>query len=268
MDITGDKAWANAHAAEFGLHFPIPGEDWHVEMIDDDGSRGHVHGAQGAGAIGFDVNWMESPGGATARRDEMLQSYVDVITQSQQDALLSSPAGDPMLASPAPDMSVVPDMSVEGASQLAVPEQRDATAMTGGPQGQPGPAVAGAGGEDQLANARLIAQVGRQMGMPDEAIQIALAAALVESNLRNVNYGDRDSLGLFQQRPSQGWGTPQQVMDPAYAARKFFEGLSKVNWQSMGFDAAQAVQRSAYPDRYRERSGEARSIFAQIAGSF
>lgn len=110
-------------------------------------------------------------------------------------------------------------------------------------------------------------QVGRQLGMPDRAIQIALAAALTESELKNVNYGDRDSLGLFQQRPSQGWGTPQQVMDPTYAARKFFEGLSGINWQGMDPGAAaQAVQRSAYPDRYGQRWAEAQGIFNQISG--
>lgn len=105
----------------------------------------------------------------------------------------------------------------------------------------------------QLANAALIISVGRQMGLSTRDIQIGLITAMVESNLINVRYGDRDSLGLFQQRPSQGWGTPEQVMDPQYAARKFFTTLTALGDErySMGMgEAAQAVQRSAYPDRY------------------
>lgn len=89
------------------------------------------------------------------------------------------------------------------------------------------------------------------MSMRD--IQIALITAMTESNLINVNYGDRDSLGLFQQRPSQGWGTPEQVMNPHYAAGKFFSALKDLGRRrySMGMgQAAQAVQRSAFPDRY------------------
>ena len=94
-------------------------------------------------------------------------------------------------------------------------------------------------------------------------VTIALATALQESTLRNLNWGDRDSLGLFQQRPSTGWGTPAQVTDPVYASRLFFGGPSNPNkgntrglldipgWQSMTVtQAAQAVQISAHPDAY------------------
>jgi cell wall-associated NlpC family hydrolase len=119
---------------------------------------------------------------------------------------------------------------------------------------------------EQLKNAAIIMQVGRSMGASTRDIQIALMAALVESNLINVNYGDRDSLGLFQQRPSQGWGTPEQVTNPAYAAGQFFSHLLKVKnryGMSMGA-AAQAVQRSAYPDRYDQRLGEVRKLWPAI----
>jgi cell wall-associated NlpC family hydrolase len=123
---------------------------------------------------------------------------------------------------------------------------------------------------EQLKNAAIIAQVGRSMGASTRDIQIALSAALVESNLNNVNYGDRDSLGLFQQRPSQGWGTPEQVMNPTYAAGKFFSSLlglgDKRYGMSMGA-AAQAVQRSAYPDRYQQRVGEVRQLWPAIQKS-
>jgi hypothetical protein len=107
--------------------------------------------------------------------------------------------------------------------------------------------------QQQLYNAALIYRVGVNMGMTRRDIQIALITAMVESNLINVNHGDRDSLGLFQQRPSQGWGSPEQVMNPEYAANQFFSHLRNLGEQrysmTMG-EAAQAVQRSAYPDRY------------------
>lgn len=121
---------------------------------------------------------------------------------------------------------------------------------------------------EQLRNASLIYSVGRQMGMSSRDIQIGLMAAMVESNLINVRYGDRDSLGLFQQRPSQGWGSPEQVLNPAYAAGKFFKALrglgDRRNQMSMGA-AAQAVQRSAYPSRYSARIGDVRAIWPSVA---
>ncbi|HEX6954036.1 MAG TPA: LysM peptidoglycan-binding domain-containing protein [Agromyces sp.] len=116
---------------------------------------------------------------------------------------------------------------------------------------------------DMRANARVIVDVGRSMGVPDRGIVIALAAAAQESGMRNLRHGDLDSLGLFQQRPSQGWGAPEQILDPAYAARVFYGGPSSPaagaapglldvdGWQSMSVsDAAQSVQRSAHPKHY------------------
>lgn len=121
--------------------------------------------------------------------------------------------------------------------------------------------------QEQLQNATIIYQTGIKMGMSTRDIQIALITAMVESNLINVNYGDRDSLGLFQQRPSQGWGTPEQVTDPRYAASTFFKHLSALGdkryQMSMG-EAAQAVQRSAYPDRYGERIQAMRGLWPSI----
>lgn len=104
----------------------------------------------------------------------------------------------------------------------------------------------------QAANAATIAAVARRQGLPDHAVTVALAAALQESKLRNLTYGDLDSVGLFQQRPSQGWGTPAQLLTPSYAAAAFYRGLQKVpGWQALAIsDAAQQVQRSAAPDAY------------------
>lgn len=127
------------------------------------------------------------------------------------------------------------------------------------------PAKATATGLDaeQTANAKLIISVGRSLGVPERGIAIALGTAMQESWLRNLDWGDRDSLGLFQQRPSTGWGTAAEVRDAKRSARAFFGGPKDPNgtrtrglldidgWQRMSFaEAAQAVQISAYPDRY------------------
>ena len=105
---------------------------------------------------------------------------------------------------------------------------------------------------EQLRNAVIIYQVGQRMGMSTRDIQIGLITAMTESGLRNVHYGDRDSLGLFQQRPSMGWGTPRQVRDPEYAANKFYSALVDVSgWKRLPVTvAAQRVQRSAFPAAY------------------
>ncbi|GAA1693265.1 hypothetical protein GCM10009792_11540 [Microcella alkalica] len=112
---------------------------------------------------------------------------------------------------------------------------------------------------DGRAHAATIIQVGRSLGVPDYGIVTALATAMQESSMRNLSWGDRDSVGLFQQRPSQGWGTPEQLQNPAHAARLFYVGnegytrglLDIRGWQSMTVtQAAQAVQISAYPDHY------------------
>ncbi len=125
-----------------------------------------------------------------------------------------------------------------------------------------GTAAASATGE-LAANARTIIQVGRRLGVPDRGIVVALSAAAQESGLRNLNYGDRDSIGIFQQRPSTGWGTNAQLLNVDYAAQLFYGGPSNPNkgntrglldiagWQGMTVaQAAQAVQISAYPDAY------------------
>lgn len=119
---------------------------------------------------------------------------------------------------------------------------------------------------DQIANAATIVAVGRQLAVPPAGWVIAVATALQESGLRNLNHGDRDSLGLFQQRPSQGWGSPTQILDPTYAATQFYRHLLAVpGWQQMPLtQAAQAVQRSAFPNAYAAREAAARQIVAFV----
>jgi hypothetical protein len=121
---------------------------------------------------------------------------------------------------------------------------------------------------DQAANAATIAAVGKAAGLPDHAVTVALAAAMQESKLHNLAGGDRDSVGLFQQRPSQGWGTPTQLRQPSYAAAAFFAVLRTVpGWQSMPVtEAAQLVQRSATPDAYAAWAQEARAIAEALTG--
>jgi cell wall-associated NlpC family hydrolase len=119
----------------------------------------------------------------------------------------------------------------------------------------------------QRQNAATIIGVARGMGAPPRAWLIALATAMQESTLNNINYGDRDSLGLFQQRPSQGWGTPAQVTDPVYATTIFIERLLEVpGWDSLPVTvAAQTVQRSAFPDAYAKWEGLAAELVQQLA---
>ena len=130
---------------------------------------------------------------------------------------------------------------------------------------------------DQRAHAQTIISVGRQLGVPDYGIVIALATAMQESSLRNLSWGHLDSVGLFQQRPSSGWGTPAQLQDTAYASRLFYGGPSNPNrgvtrglldirgWQSMSLTvAAQAVQISAHPTAYAKWETSARAWLEQL----
>src|SRR3954471_7207803 len=112
---------------------------------------------------------------------------------------------------------------------------------------------------EQLANARTIAQVAWDRGVPERPVVIPLATGMQESRLRNLDHGDRDSLGLFQQRPSQGWGTPEQVQDPTYAAGKFYDHLVQYpDWQTGRLtDIAQGVQRSGFPEAYQKHEAMA-----------
>jgi hypothetical protein len=120
----------------------------------------------------------------------------------------------------------------------------------------------------QAQNAAIIAAVALRKGMPDHAVTVALATALQETELRNLPYGDRDSVGLFQQRPSQGWGTTEQIMDPNYAASTFFDHLARVpGWQTIPVtEAAQLVQHSATPGAYAAWETEARSLARALTG--
>lgn len=144
----------------------------------------------------------------------------------------------------------------------------------------------GPGESEQIAIAQAIIAAGSAAGVGARGLVIAIATALQESGLRALNFGDRDSLGPFQQRPSQGWGTPEQVTDPIFAARAFFGGpgsphfnatsgraspgglLEVIGWEHMSVTAAaQKVQRSAFPNAYARHEARAAQIVAAMTGA-
>ncbi|MFJ7055331.1 peptidoglycan-binding protein [Streptomyces albidoflavus] len=107
---------------------------------------------------------------------------------------------------------------------------------------------------------RVVYRTAVELGVSDKVLLAGFEAGVVESNMNNLDCGDRDSLGVFQQRPSQGWGTPEQIMDVSYASNAFFTPAIKVAADNPGYTAgqvAQAVQISAYPDRYDAVEGTA-----------
>ena len=121
---------------------------------------------------------------------------------------------------------------------------------------------------DQMTNAAAIVAVGVRRGIDDHGVRTALTAAMTESRLRNLDHGDRDSLGLFQMRPSMGWGTPDQLTNPTYASTKFYEALVAVpGWHDLTpAAAAQAVERSAFPERYVAFERDAGLVLAGLRG--
>ncbi len=124
-------------------------------------------------------------------------------------------------------------------------------------------------GPEQISNAATIVAVGKQMDLPEQGWVVALATAIQESGLRNLDYGDRDSLGLFQQRPSQGWGSPEQIRNPTYSTTQFYRHLLAVpGWEQMSVnDAAQWVQRSGFPHAYGRHELAARQLTGAVHGA-
>ncbi|WP_307837683.1 peptidase M23 [Actinoplanes couchii] len=143
----------------------------------------------------------------------------------------------------------------------------DATEVCAPPVASPAKSELDRWNEEQVANARTIVAIGAERKVPVQGQVIAVATALQESTLRNLRGGDRDSIGLFQQRPSQGWGTPKQLRDPAYQTGKFYDKLLKVrNWQDMRLtEAAQAVQISAFPEAYAKHTGTATRLVSELS---
>ena len=205
--------------------------------------------------------------------DEVLSMPV-----SERPTLPGGPAEQsaPAVAAPAPAPAPPPAEAAPAPAPAPAPSA-PAPAPPIAPPTTPPPGTVTALNADQRAHAQTIISVGRQLGVPDYGIVIALATAMQESSLRNLSWGHLDSVGLFQQRPSSGWGTPAQLQDPAYAARLFYGGPHNPNagrtrglldirgWQSMSLTvAAQAVQISAYPDAYAKWETSAWAWLAQL----
>ncbi|HEY5222108.1 MAG TPA: LysM peptidoglycan-binding domain-containing protein [Microbacteriaceae bacterium] len=175
----------------------------------------------------------------------------------------------------------IPDTTPAGSSTVTAPAPAHAPAQAIDPAPSPSPSAASGVvtplSAEMRSNAQTIIAVGRAEGVDDYGLVIALTAAMQESGLRNLQVGDRDSLGLFQQRPSTGWGTPEQIMDPRFAARSFFGGANNPHpgvtkglldfpgWSSMTVSqAAQAVQLSAHPGAYARWEASARAWLAEL----
>jgi hypothetical protein len=161
---------------------------------------------------------------------------------------------------------------------LAVAVVAGAIVLWSGYQKEPLPiedrCVATAGGRttvidpEQARNAAVIAGMSIKRGLKSRAASIALATAYQESDIRNLDYGHSDSIGLFQQRPSKGWGTVEQIMDPWYSTRSFYRVMERIkHWETKDINnVAQAVQRSAYPEAYRKHVDKARTLASALTG--
>lgn len=172
------------------------------------------------------------------------------------------PVKKPVVVIAPPPAPVVEKPAPASSPAAAASEDEEAAEPSSG-VGQPVSGSITPLNDERRGNAQIIINVGRELGVPDYGIVIALATAMQESSLRNLDWGDRDSLGLYQQRPSAGWGSAEQIMDEAYATRLFFGGPSNPNkgktrglldfsgWANMALtDAAQRVQISAHPNAY------------------
>jgi cell wall-associated NlpC family hydrolase len=121
---------------------------------------------------------------------------------------------------------------------------------------------------EQRAIVEQIIAIGKQRRLPPRAWQIAIQAGMTESRLHNLHYGDRDSLGIFQMRPSQGWGSVAQVTDPVYEINKFYDKLLMVpGWETQRpGDSAQDIERSAFPARYHQWEPLAVNVIGAVGG--
>lgn len=165
-----------------------------------------------------------------------------------------------------------------GAINTVVGSNEQATAAAAGMSCDAalGPETSGPAGSGALDAARLniqqrgiaglIITIGKQRHLPPRAWQVAIQAGMTESGLRPLSYGDRDSLGIFQMRPSMGWGSVTQLQDPAYTINKFYDVLVKLpDWQQQRpGDSAQDVERSAFPDRYHRWESMAANLIGDM----
>ena len=154
------------------------------------------------------------------------------------------------------------------ASQTSPAEPQAATVLQ--PVGTSGPQNYMPLSADQQANATTIVQQALAKKMGIRSAVIAVATSMQESQLQNINYGDQDSLGLFQQQPSMGWGSPQQILDPQFAADAFLTALQQYQASNPGWatqplwTSAQGVQKSGFPTAYAQWESQAAQLVQQI----
>jgi hypothetical protein len=121
----------------------------------------------------------------------------------------------------------------------------------------------------QARYAAEIAVIGYGRGLDNQAVTIAIATAVQESKLSNIGYGHADSIGLFQQRPSQGWGSKEEILNPDFAINSFYDALSKIDYDHISVtEAAQEVQKSAYPEAYAAHENLARTFATAYQGGY
>jgi len=209
-------------------------------------TRLHAVGFAGAFAlmVGLSAPAAAAVGQPTTSPDDAVAAALVAAVTGEPTATEAKPAEAPAEAAPAPAAPAaapapVAPSDAELHPAAVTPDQVTFTPTT-----------------EQMSNAKAIVAAGQAKGLPPRAWVIAIATSLQESQLKNIGdlgaANDHDSLGLFQQRPSSGWGTPEQIQDPIYSATAFYNGLVDVpGWQSLPLtQAAQKVQVSAYPDHY------------------
>lgn len=199
------------------------------------GGTAAATGATGGGAaLGDTCSHCGGGTGAPMKFDEASASAELQPPIAGAPAQGAPPAGAPAQAGPSPAYDTAP-LKVKGVD--VNPEQRE--------------------------NIKQVLQVGKEMGANRKVLESAVATMIQESTAKNLDTAvDHDSLGLFQQRPSQGWGTPEQVLDPKHAARKYFEKAIESDRKDPGQAMtllAQSVQRSGFPDAYAQWGGEAKA---------
>jgi LysM repeat protein len=205
------------------------------------------------------------------------QSKLDVDAGLAPGTTETVPASAPVVAA----MAIAEQPTVTTAPGRPGPATRSSSpsAPPAAPPSSAPPAAPPSGGvttpltSEMRTHATTIIQVGRQLGVPEYGIVIALATAMQESSLRNLSWGDRDSVGLFQQRPASGWGTSADLQVPSHAARLFYVGrpgftrglLGISGWQNMTLTrAAQAVQISAFPNHYAKWEASAWAWYFEL----
>ncbi|SCF27195.1 hypothetical protein GA0074696_3973 [Micromonospora purpureochromogenes] len=171
-----------------------------------------------------------------------------------------------VFAGPATEAHAAPAMDAKAVAVVQADKVDKGTLIPHGVQGKQSRIDVGA---EQTANVKAIIAATKKSGMDERAAVVAIATSLQESKLENLGHlgerNDYDSQGLFQQRPSSGWGTVEQITDPEYSTMAFLKGLKQVDgWQDMPLTkAAQTVQVSAYPDHYAQWEQQAADLVAK-----